>query len=235
MGANMTATNASWVQHPGFYIKEEMEARGWLQRDLAFILGVPEQAVNMILSGKRGLSSEMALALSDAFDVDRDFFANLQQAYDLAHARQPIRRWQMRGSMQSHYPVREMVQRGWIQPTGVDRWNQLARSSMWPRLTRSHTWRMRRRRAATRSGDSSQRSWRGCFGSPDREGVSAFLPIRESALRDAVAEMEALLSRQKSTRMYRGFSPSAAFVSWSSRSSRTPRSTACASGLTRRP
>ena len=81
----MIATNAPWVKHPGYYIREEMEAREWLQRDLAFILGVPEQSVNLILSGKRNLSPEMALALADAFDTDRDFFANLQQTYDLAH------------------------------------------------------------------------------------------------------------------------------------------------------
>ena len=43
----------------------------------------------MILSGKRGLSSEMSLALSDAFDVDRDFFAKLQ-AKSTSLMRQPI-------------------------------------------------------------------------------------------------------------------------------------------------
>lgn len=116
MGADMTAANASWVQHPGFYIKEEMEERGWLQRDLAFILGVPEQAVNMILSGKRNISTEMALALADAFSTDRDFFAKLQQTYDLAHARKPDPKVAMRGSMQSQYPVREMARRGWVTP-----------------------------------------------------------------------------------------------------------------------
>lgn len=79
----------SWIMHPGFYIKEEMDARGWLQRDLAFILGVPEQGLNMIFSGKRGISPEMAKAFGKAFDVPAEFFANLQQAYDLAHAKEP--------------------------------------------------------------------------------------------------------------------------------------------------
>ena len=114
----MTPTNATWTKHPGFYIKEEMEAREWLQRDLAFILGVPEQAVNMILAGKRGISADMALALADAFDTDRDFFANLQKAYDLAHARTPDPSVALRGSMQSQYPVREMIKRGWITKVG---------------------------------------------------------------------------------------------------------------------
>ena len=116
----MEATNATWVKHPGYYIKEEMEAREWRQRDLAFILGVPEQAVNMMLSGKRGISPDMALALADAFDTDRDFFANLQKMYDLAHARTPDPRVAVRGSMQSQYPVREMVRRGWLSALGPE-------------------------------------------------------------------------------------------------------------------
>jgi HTH-type transcriptional regulator / antitoxin HigA len=111
----MAATNAAWVKHPGFYIKEEMEARGWLQRDLAFILGCPEQAVNMILSGKRGVSADMAKALGDAFDVPAEFFANLQQAYDLAQARTPDPSVAVRRNMQSTYPVREMIKRGWLE------------------------------------------------------------------------------------------------------------------------
>ncbi|HXG55388.1 MAG TPA: helix-turn-helix domain-containing protein [Vicinamibacterales bacterium] len=110
----MTATNADWIQHPGAYIREEMEERGWLQRDLAFILGAPEQAVTMILNGKRGISADMAKALGDAFDVAPEFFANLQQAYGMAQARNPYSGVQERRRMQSVYPVREMIQRGWI-------------------------------------------------------------------------------------------------------------------------
>jgi HTH-type transcriptional regulator/antitoxin HigA len=106
------------VKHPGYHIREAMASRGWLQRDLAFILGVPEQSINLILSGKRNLSPEMALALAAAFDTSREFFANLQQAYDLAHAREPDPKVAIRGRMQSRYPVREMARRGWISPVG---------------------------------------------------------------------------------------------------------------------
>ena len=51
------------VPHPGELIREEMEARGWSQRDLAFILGVPEQSVSPIMTGKRNVTPEMAKAL----------------------------------------------------------------------------------------------------------------------------------------------------------------------------
>jgi HTH-type transcriptional regulator/antitoxin HigA len=43
---------------------------------------MPEQAVNLIASGKCGISPEMALALGNAFDVSADYFASLQRAYE---------------------------------------------------------------------------------------------------------------------------------------------------------
>jgi hypothetical protein len=41
---NMATASASWINHPGTYIREEMEERGWSQRDLAFILGCSDQS-----------------------------------------------------------------------------------------------------------------------------------------------------------------------------------------------
>lgn len=105
------------VPHPGFYIREELDARGWTQRDLAYILGTPEQAVNMILSGKRGISPEMAKALGEAFSVNPDLFANLQRSYDMSRARSPDPGVGRRARLQSAYPVREMIKRGWLQDT----------------------------------------------------------------------------------------------------------------------
>ena len=107
----------SEVPHPGFYIREELEARDWTQRDLAYILGTPEQAVNMIISGKRNISPEMAKAMGDAFGVSPDLFANLQRAYDMARARSPDPSVSRRARLQSAYPVREMIKRGWLQDT----------------------------------------------------------------------------------------------------------------------
>jgi HTH-type transcriptional regulator / antitoxin HigA len=114
--ATVTA-NANWIMHPGVYIREEMDERGWSQRDLAFILGCTEQAINPILNGKRGISPDMAKAFGIAFDVPAEFFANLQQAYDLSQARIPDPSVALRRDMQSLYPVREMIKRGWIEPT----------------------------------------------------------------------------------------------------------------------
>ncbi len=103
------------VRPPGFFIREELEARGWTQRDLAFVLGITEQAVNVIISGKRGISPEMAKALGQAFGVNPDLFANLQKAYDMSRAREPEPGVAQRARMQGIYPVREMIRRGWLE------------------------------------------------------------------------------------------------------------------------
>ena len=111
----MTTMIANWIMHPGSYIKEEMEERGWLQRDLAFILDCSEQALNRILSGRQGISPSMAKALGEAFDVPAEFFANLQQAHDLSRAQKPDPGVALRARMQNIYPIREMIRRGWIE------------------------------------------------------------------------------------------------------------------------
>ena len=77
----MNDTNIE-VPPPGFFIKEELEARGWSQSDLAYILGMSVQQVNPILSGKRAISTDMAKAFGEAFDVSPEFFSSMQTNYD---------------------------------------------------------------------------------------------------------------------------------------------------------
>lgn len=105
--------------HPGTFIRDEMEARGWLQRDLAYVLGSTEQAINLLLSGKRGVSPEMAKALAEAFSVAPELFMNLQRAYDLAQAGNPEPGIARRARLQA-YPVREMIRRRWLRDGTVD-------------------------------------------------------------------------------------------------------------------
>jgi len=99
---------------PGDYIRNELEARGWLQRDLAFVLGLPEQAVNAVVLGKRGITADLARLLSVAFDKPAEFFLTLQNAKDLSQAKTPDARVVRMVQLQSAYPLREMIKRGWI-------------------------------------------------------------------------------------------------------------------------
>jgi HTH-type transcriptional regulator/antitoxin HigA len=103
------------VDHPGTFIAEELEARGWTQVDLAYILGMSPQQLNPILNGKLGISPDMAAALGDAFDVPADFFANLQKQFGLFRAKKPDPGVRTRANWLSVFPVREMIKRGWIE------------------------------------------------------------------------------------------------------------------------
>ena len=77
------------IDPPGVFIKMELEVRGWSQRDLAFIMGQTEQQLNPLLSGKRGITPDMARLLGDAFNTSPQFFLNLQASYDLQNAKAP--------------------------------------------------------------------------------------------------------------------------------------------------
>ena len=121
----MTATYEYDVPLPGLFIQEELDARGWAQRDLAFVLGIEETALNKIIVGKTRISVEMAKALAEAFDVDADLFANLQKSYDLARARPADPAISRRAKLQNVYPVREMIKREWLKPDNLE--IQLAR------------------------------------------------------------------------------------------------------------
>jgi HTH-type transcriptional regulator/antitoxin HigA len=103
------------VEPPGTFIKLELEARSWSQRDLAFILGQAEQQLNPLLSGKRSITPDMARLLGEAFDASPEFFLNLQSRYDLQNAKDPDPAVRTRAELQALYPVRDMIRRGWIQ------------------------------------------------------------------------------------------------------------------------
>lgn len=111
----MAAPNNVAIDPPGIFIKLELEARGWSQRDLAFILGQTEQQLNPLLSGKRAITPDMARLLGDAFDVTPQFFLNLQSQYDLQNAKEPDPAVKTRAELQAVFPVRDMIRRGWIQ------------------------------------------------------------------------------------------------------------------------
>ena len=71
---------------PGEFIREELEARGWTQGDLAVILGRPIQIVNGIVNGKKIVTPETAKALGAAFGTSAEFWMKLEATYRLSLA-----------------------------------------------------------------------------------------------------------------------------------------------------
>jgi antitoxin HigA-1 len=74
--------------HPGRSIRSAcLEPLGLSISEGAKILGVPRQALNNVITGKSGISPEMAIWLTKAFGSTEETWLRMQLAYDLAAAR----------------------------------------------------------------------------------------------------------------------------------------------------
>jgi len=73
--------------HPGEMLLEEFLAPlGITQKAFAEHLGWSYARISEIIHGKRGITAASALALGDAFDMEPEFWLNLQRDWDLWHA-----------------------------------------------------------------------------------------------------------------------------------------------------
>jgi antitoxin HigA-1 len=81
--------------HPGKIIKSLcLEPLGLSVTEAAKALGVSRKTLSAILNGRAGISPEMAVRLSIAFDTSAESWMNQQTQFDLWHAEQ--RRKQLR-------------------------------------------------------------------------------------------------------------------------------------------
>ena len=108
--------NTEEVISPGGFVRGAMEAKGWTQTDLAYALGTTAASVNQILSDKRAVSNNMALALGAALGLDPRAIARVQADWDVASAEAPDPNIAARSRILTQYPLREMVKRGWVDP-----------------------------------------------------------------------------------------------------------------------
>lgn len=75
-------------RHPGFYVREQcLTAHNLGVVDGARVLGVSRQALSNVVTGKAGISPEMAVRLAKAFGGTDEHWLQLQLTYDLAQVR----------------------------------------------------------------------------------------------------------------------------------------------------
>lgn len=73
--------------HPGEVLLEEfLKPLELSQADVARRLKMPLNRLNELIKGKRGMTPETALRLSELFRVSPEFWMNLQSGRDLWHA-----------------------------------------------------------------------------------------------------------------------------------------------------
>jgi HTH-type transcriptional regulator/antitoxin HigA len=106
---------AAEIFPPGEFIKDELEARGWSQVDLAEILGRHPNQVNKIIQGTQAITPETAKQLADAFGTSAQLWLNLESAYQLSQITVDTNAVARRAKLFDTFPVREILRRGWVE------------------------------------------------------------------------------------------------------------------------
>lgn len=79
---------SSLLIHPGEMIKDELEARGITQKELAQQMGVSYTVFNEIVNGKRPVTTEYALLLEALLGTSASIWLSLQADYNMQKVRQ---------------------------------------------------------------------------------------------------------------------------------------------------
>ena len=116
----MSNVMATEVFPPGEFIQEELDARGWTQADFAAIIGRPIQAVNEIIMGKRGITAETAVEISQAFGTSSQLWMNLETSWRLSQSGTTNDAIPKRAKLYAAAPVRELIKRQWIPESKSD-------------------------------------------------------------------------------------------------------------------
>jgi HTH-type transcriptional regulator / antitoxin HigA len=104
---------------PGEFIREELEARGWTQDDLARIVGRPLTAINEVITAKRAVTTATAQDLAAAFGTTPGYWLNLEAAHQASMVVEDAdsENVKRRARLFNEAPVKEMEKRGWIKET----------------------------------------------------------------------------------------------------------------------
>ncbi|MEY4704818.1 MAG: hypothetical protein RL042_1020 [Nitrospirota bacterium] len=77
--------------HPGLSVRHDcLDPLGLSIAEGAKALGVTRQAMNNLVSGKAGISAEMAIRLEKAFGGGAETWLRMQASYDLAQAEKQV-------------------------------------------------------------------------------------------------------------------------------------------------
>jgi len=74
--------------HPGEFLREEIEERDLLKKDVAKSLHILPHHLSEIFAGKRNISATLAIRLEKLLGVSSHYWLGMQMEYDLFIARQ---------------------------------------------------------------------------------------------------------------------------------------------------
>jgi len=101
---------------PGAFIKEELEVRGWLQEDLAAIVGLSTKHINELIKNKKPITIETARLLSSAFGQSAQYWINLDTNYRLRlkEDSSKLKEVETKSLIYQVMPVKELLSKGWL-------------------------------------------------------------------------------------------------------------------------
>ena len=68
---------------PGRILRQELDARGWTQKQFSEIIDLSEKAISAIVNGRKQVTPEAALKFAAAFGTPADFWMSLEANYRL--------------------------------------------------------------------------------------------------------------------------------------------------------
>lgn len=87
MGISANNLQSFRPYHPGELVKEELECRNIKQKDFAKKFGLSYSALNEVLNAKRPITTEFALLLEAALNINADLLVRMQTDYNIQVAR----------------------------------------------------------------------------------------------------------------------------------------------------
>ena len=73
--------------HPGEILKDEISFREITQKEFAIEIGIAYTQLNEIINGKRNITSDFAVLLETALDIDAQYWLSLQSLYEIDKSR----------------------------------------------------------------------------------------------------------------------------------------------------
>ncbi len=199
----MATRRPAEVYPPGEILREEIEARGWTQEDLAAILGKTIGTVNQIIVGKRSITPETAKALAAALGTSPQLWLNLESAYQLWRVQNDgsdlVAR---RARLYTIAPVKDMLRRGWIEPSdNVDLMEEHVRSFFgMPDLEERPVFQAHAARKSTSYGEETVAQCAWLFRAMQLCRYVAVEKYGASSLNDAMQRLELLLGAPQEAR-----------------------------------
>lgn len=177
---------------PGEALAEMMKERGWTQLDLATILGKPQRSISEIITGKKAVTPETAIALSDAFGNVAEFWLQLESSYRLSLVATADTGVSKRAKLYEIAPVKEMAKRGWITSTDdpTDLEAELCRFFGQDDLTTEPQVCASLRSSIEGNINAAQRAW--CFRAMHLARAQRVAPYDESKWTEAVKKLRRL-------------------------------------------